>query len=247
MRWGTVIFYIILSGILIPAYEANAVIIKSTDTLQNNYSLHHRVIIYNDLASYKNTNNKHVKNDQVKLSQQFSSYDRFDNIKDTPENIPDLKNTKLTKFHISNSNMKKPYDFISSERANLDLKNSLNSNFDDLPIGTFLESFKEDPLLQTIYFTSKDMIFSYKKKIANVLQLGFDMDENDYKNFEGSWQQEQEALERLLYSKDNQNLKREARFLFGFILDSYKTIIYVILSILAVVYISFRYFLNKYI
>ncbi len=247
MRLGVFTIFILLAGRFIPADHANAVVIKSTDTLKSNYEMHHSVVIYNNLSSYQNIQKKTFDNKQTMISQLYSTHDTFDSNKDKPISSNELEKINLTQFPISTSILETSYTYTSKERAKLFLENDQNDNYMEMPVGSFLDSFKNDPLLRTIFFTSKDLIFSYKKKIANILQLGFDMEANDYKNYHESWRNEQDTAKKRLGQKGGENMKREAGLLFGVISESYKTILYTILIILVTVYISFRYFLNKYI
>ncbi|MBL4894614.1 MAG: hypothetical protein JKY59_07085 [Emcibacter sp.] len=217
-----------------PAYYANATVIKSTDTLKNNYELHHRVIIYNNLSSYQNPKNK-----QKLISRDTSDYDLFNESNDGTQKQPDIDSNKLTRFPIKNPVQKTQSDLI--------LDNEQNDDNENISVGSALDSFKEDPLLQTIYFTSKDLIFGYKKRIANIMQLGFDMETENYKKQRDLWGNRIEKIEQPLTDKEKAILKREGKILFGLIAESYKNIIYVILTMLAALLLSFRYILNRYI
>lgn len=247
MRLGILTIVIFFAGNFFAAYKASAGVIKSTDTLRSNYEMHHRVIIYDNLSSYRNVHRKTLDDKQKMINRLYFSNDTFEHKKNKSIGVNKLERINLTQFPISTSMLATPYIYTSKDRARLFLENDQGGNYMEMPVGSFLDSFKDDPLLRTIYFTSKDIIFSYRRKIANVLQLGFDVKANDYQYSNDSWKIQQEAAKRQLSQTDRHNIKPEDGRLFWLISEAYETALYAILAILATLYISFRYFLNKYI
>lgn len=230
----TTFIFLIMFGLFVPMHSSNAVVIKSTDKAKKNYEIHHRVIIYNNLSTYLNTDKK-----QNLISQQSSNFNFFDTIKTKDSKSQNFDNSRLTRFPISHS--------TSKNQSGFQFNNIGNNDYEEIPIGSFLDNFKDDPILQTIYFTSKDLIFGYKRKIANVMQIGFDMEAKKYNATTNFWSDRTETKEIQLTQEDQNAIKQENRILFGFIKESYKNIILVMLTMVAALLISFRYILNKYI
>ncbi len=237
----------LLTGIIYPIYGANASVIKPSGDLKDNYKLYHRVIIYNDLSSYGDSG-KTSKNSSGTLISQLYSADNFSgNNNDETKIIEDIENPQLTQFSIKPLNMITGFSLSQQKQDELINGNKKANNQKDVTVGSFLNAFKDDPILQTIYFTSKDLAFGYKKTVANSLQLDFDMDAQDFKNQEELWKKNALRIDRALTEEENKKIEREARNIFRLLVDSYKNILYVVLIIFVALYISFRYFLIKYI
>lgn len=230
MRLGVFAFFLLLTGIFIPEIEVNAGVIRSSDKRESNYAIHQRIIIYTKLSSYQNSDPNTYKYDLGLVGRQDS--------------IRNISNTLYLQSQTSPGFAKPDRSLLAHGIT------SRNQDYSDIltaPVGFFLEDFKNDPILKTIYFSSKDLIFSYQKKTANILQLGFDMDSDEKKQFKGPGRNALRIQERALTQRDKQRLKQENRSLFSQLSESYKTIIYVILAIFGTIYLSFRYVLNKYI
>ncbi|PCI51233.1 MAG: hypothetical protein COB49_02585 [Alphaproteobacteria bacterium] len=247
MRLGLFTISIVLSGIFIPVYQASSGIIKSTDGLKTNYEIHHRIIIYNSLSSYRNINDKMPGNEQNIINVPYGA-DNFFVGKDIESRyLPETKDTKPSRFPISISNLNGIY--ANSLSTDLLLGHDHENHYQELQVGSFLDNFKNEPLLQTIYFSSKDLMFSYRRKVANILQLGFDMDAKDYKisgrsGEKMSWKNNPNDKER---SRKEHLLKQKSGSFSMMVSESYETIFLVILTIFGAIYMSFRYILNKYI
>ena len=237
----------LLTGIIFPIHGATASVIKPTGDLKDNYKLHHRVIIYNDLSSYRDSAKTSQNTSGTLISQLYSADDFSGNNNDKTKIMKDIENLQLTQFSIKPLNMITGFSLNQQKQDELINGNKKANDHKDTTVGSFLNAFKDDPILQTIYFTSKDLAFGYKKTIANSLQLDFDMDAEDYKNQENLWKKNALRMDRDLTDEENKKIEQEARNIFRLIVDSYKNILYVVLVIFAALYISFRYFLIKYI
>ena len=235
--------YIFLAGISFPVADACAGVIKSSDKMESNYALHHRIIIYNDLTSFQ------TKPDKKKfVSQEYSA--NMPLIKDAvkPVNITDLENAGLTPLPIYNLTLNTPYSSLSFMQSNLmSGESEEEGKIDNMSVGSFLDSFKDDPKFRTIYFTSKDLIFGYKKTIANVLNLDFDMENDDYKKLALSQSRNQNRFEKELTESERKHVVQQASHIFRYITESYKPILYTLLAMIASLYICFRYILSRYI
>ncbi len=237
----------LLTGIIFPIHGATASVIKPTGDLKDNYKLHHRVIIYNDLSSYRDSAKTSQNTSGTLISRLYSADDFSGNNNDKTKIMKDIENLQLTQFSIKPLNMITGFSLNQQKQDELINGNKKSTNHKDTTVGSFLNAFKDDPILQTIYFTSKDLAFGYKKTIANSLQLDFDMDAEDYKNQENLWKKNALRMDRELTDEENKKIEQEAGNIFRLIVDSYKNILYVVLVIFAALYISFRYFLIKYI
>ncbi|NOZ65174.1 MAG: hypothetical protein GXP00_01540 [Alphaproteobacteria bacterium] len=247
MRSNVLTILMLLTGIIFPIHGATASVIKPTGDLKDNYKLHHRVIIYNDLSSYRDSGKASQNTSGTLISQLYSADDFSGNNNDKTKIMKDIENPQLTQFSIKPLNMITGYSLSQQKQDELINGNKKVNNHKDTTVGSFLNAFKDDPILQTIYFTSKDLAFGYKKTIANSLQLDFDMDAEDYKNQENLWKKNALRMDRELTDEENKKIEQEARNIFTLIVDSYKNILYVVLVIFIALYISFRYFLIKYI
>ncbi len=263
IRLGVFTTVFILTSFFYPASNVNAVVIKSTDKLNNNYELHHKIINYNNLSSYQNNNKQNL------ISLQNISDLLIDDQGKRSNSPTENNEIKLTQFPIDTSDMETIFSLNITSKDQTDLlpenergdnyqekvissfldsfDNGKDNNDENILVGSFLDSFKDDPLLKSIFFTSKDLVFSYKRKIANVLQLGFESEESDYKKYVDTRNISPEEADRPLTAEERKNLKREAELLSGYISDSYLTIIYIFAAMFAAIYLSFRYILNKYI
>lgn len=233
----------LLIGIIFLIQGANASVIKSADNLKNNYKLHHRIILYNDLSSYSDPGRSSQNNKKIFISKLYSADDISGYNNDKTKILRDLENTRLPQYTAKSLNI---ITGFSLNRAKQDELINRHKN-DNVPVGSFLDTFKDEPILQTIYFTSKDLAFGYKKTIANSLQLDFNMNAIDYKNQEILWKRNMLQTERANTEAEKKNIKQETSLIFRLIVDSYKNILYVVLIIIVALYISFRYVLIKYI
>lgn len=235
-----------MATLLLPAYNASAVVIKSIDQPENNYEIHYKVTIYQNFTSYDNPDNQRLFNARglinIRTPDEYSltENDKYSKL------LSQIKNDRLTGLSRNKSDPKSAYTTGFTLLTGTAPGEKLTGNSQNIITDSFLDDLKNDPSLRIIYFTSKDMIFSYKKKIVNVLQLGFNMDPNDYRNHRESWGDGLEE-ERVLKDEEKENLKRESGILFGLISQSYKNIFYVLLALGGALYICFRYFLNRYI
>jgi len=112
---------------------------------------------------------------------------------------------------------------------------------------TFLDHFKNDPKLRTIYFTSKDLVFSYKNSAKNIMSLGFDMKQSDYIKAARSDRRLNEKYERPATAHEKRNAAREFSGLKYYVTESYWVILSVLFILMAALYLSFRYVLNRHI
>jgi len=247
MRLSRLTIFMLLAGILVPVYQAKAVVITSADKWKSNYKIHHRIIIYDDLSSYQNTRNRQINNRQGLISLQFSSGNFFDDNVRVSKILPNIENTKLAQLPNNTSSLGPTYSLTSITQSNLIFGNKQADDYQEIPVGSSLESFKTDPLLQIIYFTSKDLMFNYKKKITNMLQLEFDMKSAGHRNNTGPWRNRQLEKEKPFTQYEQKILKQETKILFGFMTESYKVIVFVFIGMIGALFISFRYILNRYI
>ncbi|VAW04626.1 hypothetical protein MNBD_ALPHA01-1159 [hydrothermal vent metagenome] len=237
--------FIFLAGISFPAGDACAGVVKSSDRMESNYALHHRIIIYNDLTSFQ------TKPDKKKFVSQEYSADR-PLIKDAvkPVNMADFENGGRATLPIYNLTLNTPYTSLSFMQSNLmsgEGEGKEEGEIDSMSVGSFLDSFKDDPKFRTIYFTSKDLIFGYKKTIANVLNLDFEMENDDYKKLALSQSRNQNRFEKKLTESERKHVVQQASHIFKYITESYKPILYTLLAMIASLYICFRYILSRYI
>ena len=238
MRLGVFTIFLLLAGAFIPESEVSAGVIKSPDKLDGNYAIHQRFIVYNNLSSYRNRGPAPNKYD-VDLVRQPASVNNISASGFPEAESPFFSNGISSKNQTYSDILKIPVTLISGE--NPTTRNQQND------VGTFLDNFKSDPLLKTIYFSSKDLIFSYQKKTANILQLEFDMDADENKNFKGPVRNTSKITEKSLTQIEKKKLKHANKSLFLQISESYKTILYIILAIFGTIFLSFRYILNRYI
>ncbi|VAX06332.1 hypothetical protein MNBD_ALPHA03-132 [hydrothermal vent metagenome] len=239
--------FILLVGIVFPSVYAFAGIVKSPDKHGNNYALHHRIIIYNNAKKHQSqqSNSGVVSNRYIteailgappigsptELKSQFNGISR-------PNDFANLlpKSQRL--------NM--PYASLSLSQDNFILDDSFN-NDNTISTETFLDSFKDDPKFRTIYFTSRNLIFSYKNSARNIMNLGFDMTESDYIRASRSNEILNKKFERPPTASERRNATAEFSKLVHYTTESYKTILIAFLALMAALYLSFRYILNKYI
>ncbi len=243
MKLNILMIYIFMAGISFPVADVCAGVVKSSDRVESNYDLHHRIIIYNDLTSFQTTP------DEKRFVSREYSADR-PLIKDAvrPVNMADLENAGLTPPPMYNLTLNTPYTSLSFMQSNLmSGEGEEESEIDSMSVGSFLDSFKDDPKFRTIYFTSKDLIFGYKKTIANVLNLDFDMENDDYRKMALSQSRHQNRFERELTESEKKHVIQEASHIFRYITESYKPILYTLLAMIASLYICFRYILSRYI
>ncbi|MCF6216267.1 MAG: hypothetical protein L3J58_08835 [Emcibacter sp.] len=233
--------FILLIGIVFPSAYAFAGIIKSPDKQDGNYALHHRIIIYHHAEKKQNPQNNMARNRYITQTilgaPAIGSPSKFNNI-----SRPDNSATLLPK----SQRLDMPYAALSLSQDNFILDNSFN-NDNTISTETFLDSFKDDPKFRTIYFTSKDLIFSYKNSARNIMNLGFDMTESDYIRASRSNEILNKKFERPPTASERKNAAAEFSKLVHYTAESYKTILIAFLALMAALYLSFRYILNKYI
>lgn len=247
MRLGVLTIFLLLAGTFIPESSVNAGVIRSSDTRGSNYAIHQRIIVYNNLSSYQNNGNSPYNYDQVRIGRPYSQ----NNTSDTPyaQSLPvsGISETEPSLFANSISSRNQTYSDILKIPVALLSGENINSLNQTNDVGTFLDNFKNDPLLKTIYFSSKDLIFSYQKKTGNILQLGFEMETDGKQRFKGPEAKNSRKIEQPLTQLEKNRLKQESKSLFSQISESYKTILYIILAISGTIFLIFRYILNKYI
>jgi len=233
--------FIFLVGIAFPSVYAFAAVIKSPDKPDGNYALHHRIIIYHNAEESQNSHNNMARNryitETILGAPAIGSPSKFNNISQ-PNNSANLlpRSQRL--------NM--PYASLSLSQDNFILDDSFN-NDNTISTETFLDSFKDDPKFRTIYFTSRDLIFSYKNSAQNIMNLGFDMTESDYIRASRSNELLNKKFERPPTASERRNAAAEFSKLVHYTAESYKTILIAFLALMAALYLSFRYILNKYI
>ena len=214
MKLALSIFCLLLASIFLIGNASYAGVVKTKNNLDRNYDIHYRVIIFNDLSSFQKNTKKQS------LAKQYMISSSFDETISKPDNS--LSQDKDREDILAK---KKPDDISFATLSLAQEKQALN-DFGELPVGSFLDDFKDDPKLRTVYFTSKDLIFSYKRKIANSMNLGLEENPDSLENLSRLNFNNKELP---LTSGDEERLKQESKFLFGLISESYKTIIYVLL------------------
>lgn len=240
MQLASMTCLIIMVGITLQAYAANAGVIKPSNSIGSDYKIHHRTIIYNDLSSFQNLRNHELSSGEKQYNKIFLS-DKIKKASDLNEEEsmqPPLKNT--------NQKLKFSYSSLAPNKSR-NIEEDKDGSLLVPVVGGFLDTFKDDPTFRTIYFTSKSLRFSYQKNIANIFSLGFQMDADDYKRDNPDWNRFNDNPIEGFTEKEKKNLVKERRFLFGLISESYKTILYSILAMVAALYLSIRYILSKYI
>jgi len=245
MEWRLGIISTLIIGLFLPIALSNAVVIVPTDALKSNDEIHQRIFFYSDLARSQNLG--YQKNSEAKkLSKELRLNNRLLSA-DTLSDDEDEEDPNLTNFPLHKPDIKLKENFFSLPQSDALMTHSSENDLGATSVGSFLDSFKDDAALRTIYFTSKDLKFSYRKNVANILNLGFQMGADDYKNNKHIWAEEQKKLERELTGSEKKNINLEANSIFVYIATSYKKILYTLLFIVVSLYIIFRYILNRYI
>ncbi len=235
--------YILLIGLVFPSIHAFAAVVKSPDNHDSNYALHHRIIIYNNLENSRvpqnNKSNRYITETILGApSIRSSATSGFNDI-----SRPDAFTNLLPKSQRLNM----PYASLSLSREKSILGDDTFNNTDSISTETFLDSFKDNPKFRTIYFTSRDLIFSYKNSARNIMNLGFDMTESDYIRASRANEILNKKFERPQTALEKKNAAQEFGELMHFATESYKTILIAFLILIGALYLSFRYILNKYI
>ncbi|WP_321392640.1 hypothetical protein [Emcibacter sp.] len=110
-------------------------------------------------------------------------------------------------------------------------------------IGSFLENMNDSPTLKTIYFNSRQLQFNFQSKLAN--EIG-DLVGDDL------------SLDHRLFQDNSDSLggngisSQSARYSHGMplldqIMDSLQSLGAIIILFFALIYLAFRYVLNKYV
>ncbi len=242
MRLGSMTWLIIIIGISLQSYTANAVIIKPSNSIGSDYKLHHKIIIYNDLSSFQNLHNHELSDGESEYNKIYLSK----KIKKAGNLEREEKQLTQRPLEDTNQKLKFSYSSLASNKAR-NIEEDKDGSLVVPPVGGFLDTFKDDPTFRTIYFTSRALKFSYQKNVANIFSLGFQMDADDYKKDNPNWNRINDDPIKVSTEKEKKNLAKEGKILFGLISESYKTILYSILAMIAALYFSIRYILSKYI
>ncbi|WP_339865380.1 hypothetical protein [Paremcibacter congregatus] len=221
------VFALLFPGLLAPLFASHAGIIQSDTKKKDAYELHHNIIIYNKLSSFQNRREQNPPNifDPAAFSTpQAATF--------SPEGFSSLTSHSVP-----------PLTQGIIEPA--------GPAFTSLPgaggvVGSFLDNFKDDPSLRTIYFTSKAITFGYQKKVANIMQLDFDMAQENYRQVEHT-RDLGFAVEGPLTDQEAVAIKQETRFIFGFLSQAYFDILLVLATMVGGLYLCFRYVLGRYI
>lgn len=228
--------WIIFAAIFILTDESPAGIVKSGENQKRNYQIHHRTIIFNSLSTFQNS----YKYD----TQDLNTGNRAGNslLEDAgsfkgAKNITSSQSVELKRKFMLSSNV--------TEADNLE--NNGKRGLADLSVGSFLDDFKNDPATENIYFTSKDLIFSYKSHVNSILQLDMDMDQNEKDILRQFEQDKLRRLEGGTSGNINRNRGLESLSIFNSISESYITVFYILLGLILILYAFFRFFMNKYI
>ena len=88
--------------------------------------------------------------------------------------------------------------------------------------------------------------FGYQKKVANIMQLDFDMAQENYRQVEHT-RDLGFAVEGPLTDQEAVAIKQETRFIFGFLSQAYFDILLVLATMVGGLYLCFRYVLGRYI
>jgi len=208
--------------------------------------LHHRIILYNNSG-----NSQRRKREKSMVHTDFSEK-KFPNVtQESSIKTQGLENSTPSGLLYNNSKLHRNYG-PNYNPASL-FQDSLitgNDHFSDENVtstGSFLDSFKDDPKFKTIYFTSKDLMFSYKKTVSNVMNLGFDMDANDYNQMIKSSPEINNRYQKSIAENETTKIAPGSGLIFQHISESFKTILFMLLTLVMALYLSFRYILNKYI
>jgi len=239
MRYNVTTLFIILTGFLLPVSQGGAVVIKSIDPPKGNYEIHHRVIIYQNLSSYRTSGDQQTFTAQGRIS--GHSPDKY------LQDFSMRNGNSPTKFSPEVTNPAAPYPTLITPGSNITPGQGQYISPRETVVGGFLDNLNDNPTLRTIYFTSKDLIFSYKKKATSVMQLGFNMDPEDYRKHRDFWGDNTEADRRILTEKEKKVTGEQTGIILGIISQSYKNIFFILLALIGTLYLCFRYILNKYI
>ncbi len=239
MRYNVITLLIILTGFLLPVSQASAIVIKSIDPPKDNYEIHHRVIIYQNLSSYRRSGNRQSFTAQGLIS--GHSLDKYiqplsmKNGNSPSEFSPDITNSIVpysTMITPGNSIIPGKGQYISPQET---------------VVGGFLDNLKDNPALRTIYFTSRDLIFGYRRNVTNVMQLGFNMDPDDYRKNRDFWGDNTKEDMRILTEREKKAIRQQTGLILGIVSQSYKDIFLILLALIGTLYLFLRYILNKYI
>ena len=174
---------IIMIGISLQSYTANAGVIKPSNSIGSDYKLHHRTIIYNDLSSFQNLQKNEFLDDKNQDNDTL-----FSNEISKARDLDKEDNRQFSQRPLEDTNQKLKFSYssLSTNKAR-DIEEDKDGSLVVPVVGGFLDTFKDDPTFRTIYFTSKSLKFSYQKNIANIFSLGFQMDADDYKKNNPNW------------------------------------------------------------
>jgi len=239
MRYNVTTLFIILTGFLLPVSQASAVVIKSIDPPKDNYEIHHRVIIYQNLSSYSTSGNRQTFTAQGMINSH--SLDKYiqplsiRNGNSPPGFPPDVTNPIV------------PYSTVITPGNSIIPGEGQYISPQETVVGGFLDNLKDNPALRTIYFTSRDLIFGYRKNVTNVMQLGFNMDPDDYRKNRDFWGDNTEEDMKILTEREKNVIREQTGLILGIVSQSYKDIFLMLLALIGTLYLFFRYILNKYI
>lgn len=224
-------------GIFFPGPVIYAGVVKSSGQLENNYDIQQNIIIYDLLSSYQIPGGN-----QIRFRQKYIGANSNNTF-----NLPVFNRDGFGQISSSNPGQQVLYSSTKMVLDGMMIPQRQGSDFIETSVGTFLDSFKDDPTLRTIYFTSKDLKFSYNNKIRNGLQLEFDMEAMNFEKLRKQRLENSRENFRPLTKLEKQNLRLETGYLFGLIAESYKSIILISIGLLGFLFLFFRFFLNKYI
>jgi|GEM_PF-3536249 len=231
----------VMAGFFISAQGACAGVVKSSNHPESNFDMHLRIVTHNDTSG-----TVYPTQSLLSLSQENRLIFFEDGNITSPGNDRDPDQNSFTRISINDGGLQDIYAASLLPRNNIILSREQQGDFVEGSVGTFLDSFSDEPTLRTIYFTSKELTFHYKRRMANLLQDSFDSEAENRIDFDRPWHKNTEDF-RPLTEQEKQALKRETHLLFGLISESYKNIFLVLLGMIGALYLSFHYILNKYI
>lgn len=241
MRLIKYISCILWAVMTISASFSHADVITTPDKGDNNYNLHYRIVVQNAPQ-----NSQNIKSGLTETISTYSTDSLLSKNISGSQDITAADSFSFTRFSAEQTRLKAPFVNDQLLQGNLGNGTNPNADFVDMSVGAFLDDLKDDPTLRTIYFTSKDLTFSYRKRVANLLKLGIEMEDGEEENIQHPWRADREIAEQLT-EQEKKILKRETGLLFGLISESYKNIFLVLLTMIGALYLSFHYILNKYI
>jgi len=253
MRFNLLTLCMVLAGLLLPIYSASAGVITSSGPPSDKHDNPYKAIIYQNLShnpvSLRSFTTQNLVNSPYLNRYPLPYLNKYPLTGSTGSSslLPTASRRQLSGFTLDNSNPEATYISGLARQNGPAAGENLNGDMPDVVIDAFLDKLKNDSSLRTIYFTSKDLVFNYRRQSSNILQLGFNMIPDDYKNYRSPWQENPNETEITLRGKEKNNLQQQAGILFGLISKSYKNIFYILLALSAALYICFRYILNKYI